>query len=52
MNRERFERGWEKLKEVLEVLIQMAVYADFLAALNGIFAAKEVFAERDEKGLG
>lgn len=38
-------------QEVVEVLIQMAVYAGFPAALNGIFAAKEVFAEWDEKGL-
>ncbi len=28
-------------------MIQMAVYAGFPAALNGVFAAKEVFAERD-----
>ncbi len=32
--------------EVLEILIQMAVYAGFPAALNAIFAAREVFAER------
>ena len=38
-------------EEVIEVLIQMAVYAGFPAALNGVFAAKEVFEERDEKGL-
>lgn len=38
-------------QEVVEVLIQMAVYAGFPAALNGIFAAKEVFAERDEGEL-
>jgi 4-carboxymuconolactone decarboxylase len=31
--------------------MQMAVYAGFPAALNGIFAAKEVFAERDAKEL-
>jgi 4-carboxymuconolactone decarboxylase len=36
-------------EEVIEVIIQMAVYAGFPAALNGIFAAKEVFAERDAK---
>lgn len=34
--------------EVLEILIQMAVYAGFPAALNAIFAAREVFAERRE----
>jgi len=33
-------------EEVVEVMMQMAVYAGFPAALNGIFAAKEVFAER------
>ena len=38
-------------QEVVEVIIQMAVYAGFPAALNGMFAAKEVFRERDEKGL-
>ena len=30
--------------EIIEVIIQMAVYAGFPAALNGLFAAKEVFA--------
>lgn len=30
--------------EIIEVLIQMAVYAGFPAALNGLFAAREVFA--------
>ena len=38
-------------QEVIEVIIQMAVYAGFPTALNGMFAAKEVFRERDEKGL-
>ncbi|MBB3265692.1 4-carboxymuconolactone decarboxylase [Azospirillum sp. OGB3] len=33
--------------EIVEVLIQMAVYAGFPAALNGLFAAKEVFAATD-----
>jgi 4-carboxymuconolactone decarboxylase len=37
-------------QEVIEVIIQMAVYAGFPAALNGIFAAKDVFEERDAKG--
>jgi 4-carboxymuconolactone decarboxylase len=31
-------------EEVVEVMMQMAVYAGFPAALNGLFAAKEVFA--------
>jgi len=34
-------------EEVVEVIIQMAVYAGFPAALNGILAAKEVYCERD-----
>jgi 4-carboxymuconolactone decarboxylase len=37
-------------QEITEVILQMAVYAGFPAALNGMFAAKEVFVERDEKG--
>ncbi|EOF4705087.1 MAG: carboxymuconolactone decarboxylase family protein [Klebsiella huaxiensis] len=31
-------------EEITEVTMQMAVYAGFPAALNGLFAAKEVFA--------
>lgn len=34
-------------QEIVEVIMQMAVYAGFPAALNGLFAAKEVFNERD-----
>ena len=34
--------------EIIETIIQMAVYAGFPAALNGLFAAKEVFAEHDQ----
>jgi 4-carboxymuconolactone decarboxylase len=37
-------------EEIIEVIIQMAVYAGFPAALNGIFAAKEVFSQQDDKG--
>ena len=33
--------------EIIEVIIQMAVYAGFPAALNGLFVAKEVFDERE-----
>jgi 4-carboxymuconolactone decarboxylase len=36
-------------EEIVEVLMQMAVYAGFPAALNGLFAAKDVFAERDSQ---
>jgi 4-carboxymuconolactone decarboxylase len=32
--------------EIVEIIMQMAVYAGFPAALNGIQAAREVFAER------
>jgi 4-carboxymuconolactone decarboxylase len=38
-------------QEVVEVIMQMAVYAGFPAALNGLFAAQKVFAERDAQGL-
>ncbi|HEV2508134.1 carboxymuconolactone decarboxylase family protein [Bosea sp. (in: a-proteobacteria)] len=34
-------------QEITEVMIQMAVYAGFPAALNGLFAAKEVFTAHD-----
>lgn len=37
--------------EITEILIQMAVYAGFPAALNGLFAAKEVFASHDHQDL-
>lgn len=33
-------------EEIVEVIMQMAVYAGFPAALNGLFAAKEVFTGR------
>lgn len=33
-------------EEIIEIITQMAVYAGFPAALNGMFTAKEVFAER------
>jgi len=36
--------GWNK-EEITEVIMQMAVYAGFPAALNGLAAAKDVFAE-------
>jgi len=36
-------------QEIIEIMIQMAVYAGFPAALNGLFAAKEVFDERKLK---
>lgn len=35
-------------EEIVEVMIQMAVYAGFPASLNGIYAAKEVFEELDK----
>lgn len=33
--------------EIVEVLMQLSVYAGFPAALNALFAAQEVFAEHD-----
>lgn len=36
-------------EEITETIMQMAVYAGFPAALNGLFAAKEIFAERAAK---
>ena len=36
--------------EITEIIMQMAVYAGFPAALNGLFAAKEVFASRSRSG--
>lgn len=41
-------------EEIVEAIMQMVVYAGFPAALNGLFAAKEVFArpggKRDRTG--
>ena len=37
-------------EEIIEVIIQMAVYAGFPAALNGLAAAKEVFARHEARG--
>lgn len=36
--------------EITEILMQMAVYAGFPAALNGLFAARDVFDARDAAG--
>ena len=36
-------------QEVLEIFIQLAVYAGFPAAVNATFVAAEVFAERDRE---
>jgi len=36
--------GWTQA-EIIEIIMQMAIYAGFPAALNGLFAAKAVFAE-------
>jgi 4-carboxymuconolactone decarboxylase len=38
--------------EIVEIMIQMSAYAGFPAALNGIQAAREVFAERAAKKSG
>lgn len=37
-------------KEVIEVIMQMAVYAGFPAAVSAAFSAQEVFRERDARG--
>lgn len=37
-------------QEIVEIMMQMAIYAGFPAALNGIFATKDVFVERDNEG--
>ena len=42
--------GWTR-QEIIEIIIQMLIYAGFPAALSGMLVAKEVFAERDAKGL-
>lgn len=34
-------------QEIIETIIQMAVYAGFPASLNGMFTAKEVFSARN-----
>jgi 4-carboxymuconolactone decarboxylase len=34
-------------QEIVEVMMQMAVYAGFPAALNGLFAAQDVFRNHD-----
>ncbi|WP_333497159.1 carboxymuconolactone decarboxylase family protein [Kluyvera sp. CHPC 1.251] len=36
-------------EEIIEVIMQMAVYAGFPAALNGLFAAKEVFTANSKR---
>lgn len=36
--------GWTE-QEVVEIIMQMAVYAGFPAAINGLLLAKQVFAE-------
>ncbi len=38
--------GWTP-REIVEVMMQMAVYAGFPAALNGLFIAKQVFDENN-----
>jgi 4-carboxymuconolactone decarboxylase len=38
-------------EEVVEVIMQMAVYAGFPAALNGLAAAREVFTAVDASGV-
>lgn len=37
--------GWTE-QEIIELMIELAVYVGFPAALNGLYAARDVFAER------
>lgn len=37
--------------EIIDIMTHISGYAGFPAALNGVATAKEVFADRDEKGL-
>jgi 4-carboxymuconolactone decarboxylase len=38
-------------EEIIETIMQMAVYAGFPAAVNGLLAAKEVFAAATDESL-
>ena len=38
-------------EEVIEIIMQMAVYAGFPAALNGLTVAREAFADASEQNL-
>jgi 4-carboxymuconolactone decarboxylase len=39
-------------QEIVEIVIQMAVYAGFPAAMNAAFSTQEVFQQRDADGIG
>jgi 4-carboxymuconolactone decarboxylase len=39
-------------QDVIEVIIQMAAFAGFPAAVNGMLAAKDVFEKRDKEKAG
>jgi 4-carboxymuconolactone decarboxylase len=41
--------GWTK-KQIVEVIMQLAVYAGFPAALNALVVAREIFKERKRRG--
>jgi len=41
--------GWTR-EELVEALMQIAIYAGFPAAIHALLAAKEVFEERESKG--
>ena len=41
--------GWRR-EEIVEMLLQLALHAGFPATLNGLTAAREVFAARDVEG--
>lgn len=38
-------------QEIIDIMTHISGYAGFPAALNGVATAKEVFADRDQKGI-
>lgn len=42
--------GWTRA-EIIELMIHLSVFTGFPAAMNGLFAAKELFEQRDEQGI-
>ena len=43
-------QGWSR-QEIIELLIHLSVFVGIPAAMNGLFAAKELFDQRDEQGI-
>ena len=38
-------------KQMVELMIHLSVFVGFPAAMNGLFAAKELFEQRDQQGI-